>query len=74
MAKKKEFTCKYSLRYKGSLTIDQRKSKVTCLPDSKGKFGTVSQTFEIKDFSVEVQHDVKKGKDTVKKISVSKCN
>jgi len=72
MAKKREFTCKYSLRYKGALTIDQRKSKVTCVPDSKGKFGTVSQTFEIKDFSVEVQHDVKKGKDTMKKISVSK--
>ena len=45
--------------------MDSKKSKVTCKPDSKGKFGTVSQTFDIRDKSVEVVHEVKKGKDKI---------
>merc|ERR1712106_547779 len=36
-AKNKPFACKYQVRYKGALTVDARKSKVTCKPDSKGK-------------------------------------
>jgi len=71
-AKNKSFGCKYQLRYKGSLTVDSKKSKVTCKPDSKGKFGTVSQTFDILDKSVEVVHEVKKGKDAIKEIKISK--
>ena len=53
--------------------MDSKKSKVTCKPDSKGKFGTVSQTFDIRDKSVEVVHEVKKGKDKIKEIKISKC-
>jgi len=71
-AKNKPFVCKYQLRYKGSLTVDGKKSKVTCKPDSKGKFGTVSETFAIRDKSIEVVHEVKKGKDTIKEIKISK--
>ena len=47
---------------------------MTCKPDSKGKFGTVSQTFVIGRKSVEVVHDVKKGKDTIKKINIAARN
>merc|ERR1719477_288694 len=71
-AKNKPFVCKYELMYKGSLTVDSKKSKVTCKPDSKGKFGTVSQTFDIRDKSVEVVHEIKKGKDAIKEIKISK--
>jgi len=71
-AKNKPFACKYQVRYKGALTVDARKSKVTCKPDSKGKFGTVSETFVIGENSVEVVHDVKKGKDTIKNINIAK--
>merc|ERR1712025_121886 len=70
-AKNKQFVCAYQLKYKGSLTVDTRKSRVTCKPDSKGKYGTVSETFVIGDKNVEVTHDVKKGKDTVKGIKIS---
>jgi len=70
-AKNKNFVCKYQVRYKGSVTVDAKRSKVTCKPDSKGKFGTVSQTFVIGRKSVEVVHDVKKGKDTIKKINIA---
>merc|ERR1711872_343928 len=70
-AKNKQFVCAYQLKYKGSLTVDTRKSRVTCKPDSKGKYGTVSETFVISDKNVEVTHDVKKGKDTVKEIKIS---
>jgi len=71
-AKNKPFDCTYQLRYKGSLTVDNKKSKVTCKPDSKGKFGTVSETFAIRDKSVEVVHEIRKGKDKIKEIKVSK--
>merc|ERR1712025_942502 len=70
-AKNKQFVCAYQLKYKGSLTVDTKKSRVTCKPDSKGKYGTVSETFVIGDKNVEVTHDVKKGKDTVKGIKIS---
>merc|ERR1712128_79576 len=70
--KNKPFACKYQVRYKGALTVDARKSKVTCKPDSKGKFGTVSETFVIGENSVEVVHDVKKGKDTIKNLNIAK--
>merc|ERR1711970_737281 len=71
-AENKNFDCTYQLRYKGSLTVDNKKSKVTCKPDSKGKFGTVSETFAIRDKSVEVVHEIRKGKDKIKEIKVSK--
>jgi len=71
-AKNKPFDCTYQLRYKGSLTVDNKKSKVTCKPDSKGKFGTVYETFAIRDKSVEVVHEIRKGKDKIKEIKVSK--
>jgi len=71
-AKNKPFVCKYQLRYKGSITVDKKKSKVTCKPESKGNFGTVSETFVIGKNTIEVVHDIKKGKDTVKAINIAK--
>jgi len=69
-AKGKTFSCQYKLRYDGSLTVNSKWSRVTCKPDSRGSFGTVTQTFEINGFSVDVVHAVKKGRDTIKNIKV----
>ena len=71
-AKNKVFNCKYQLKYKGSLTVDARKSRVTCTPDSKGSYGTVSQTFVIGKNTAEIVHDVRKGKDKIKNINIGK--
>ena len=50
--------------------MDPKKSKVMCKPELKGNFGTVSQTFEVKEKSVEVVHDIKKGKESIKEINI----
>jgi len=71
-AKNKDFKCSYTLRYKGALTVDTKKSKVVCLPDSKGSFGSVTQTFVIRGYRAEILHDIRKGKDKIKKINIGK--
>jgi len=74
VAKKKTFTCKYLLIYKvvgPKFTVDKKKSKVTCSPDSKGNFGVVTETFTIGTKSVQVTHAIKKGKDTVTGLAVA---
>merc|ERR1712210_241438 len=54
-------------------TVDKKKSKVTCSPDSKGNFGVVTETFTVGTKSVQVTHAIKKGKDTVKGLVVSEA-
>jgi len=74
VAKKKTFTCKYSLIYKvagSKFIVDKRKSSVTCSPDIKGKFGLVTETFTVGAKSVKVTHAIKKGKDTVTSLVVT---
>merc|ERR1712037_993281 len=76
VAKKKTFTCKYMLVYKvagSQFTVDKKKSKVTCSPDSKGNFGVVTETFTVGTKSVQVTHAIKKGKDTVTGLAVSEA-
>merc|ERR1719323_1578975 len=74
VAKKKTFTCKYSLTYKvagSKFIVDKRKSSVTCSPDIKGKFGLVTETFTVGAKSIKVTHAIKKGKDTVTSLVVT---
>merc|ERR1719398_651412 len=54
-------------------TVDKKKSKVTCSPDSKGNFGVVTETFTVGTKSVQVTHAIKKGKDTVTGLVVSEA-
>merc|ERR1711872_660181 len=63
VAKKKTFTCKYSLIYKvagSKFIVDKRKSSVTCSPDIKGKFGLVTETFTVGAKSVKVTHAIRR--------------
>merc|ERR1712181_14820 len=76
VAKKKTFTCKYLLIYKVAgqkFTVDKKKSKVACSPDSKGNFGVVTETFTVGTKSVQVKHAIKKGKDTVTGLAVAEA-
>jgi len=72
-AKNKDFKCSYTLRYKGGLIVDTKKSKVVCQPDSRGSYGSVTQTFIIRGYRAEVLHDIRKGKDKIKKINIGKA-
>merc|ERR1719151_516128 len=54
-------------------TVDKKRSKVTCSPDSKGNFGVVTETFTVGTKSVQVTHAIKKGKDTVTGLVVSEA-
>jgi len=76
VAKKKTFTCKYLLIYKVAgqkFTVDKKKSKVACSPDSKGNFGVVTETFTVGTKSVQVTHAIKKGKDTVTGLAIAEA-
>ena len=68
-----EFSCSYSLRYRGSLKVSPTTSSVQCRPDSAEVRGLAEQVFVIGDKQVTVEHWVKEGKDAIRSTTVDDC-